>query len=76
MLSLYQEKSKQYDNVNYATTMSQLGRIRSLNKSDPSFLGFVEDLANLIEEKGLRVDWNKAISKHCPLHWENVLTIT
>ena len=54
MLSLYQEKSKQYNNVNYATTMSQLGRIRSLNKRDPSFLGFVKNLANLIEEKGLK----------------------
>jgi hypothetical protein len=53
MLSLYQESSSQYNNINYATTMSQLGKIRSVNKRDPSFIRFMDDLANSIDNKGL-----------------------
>jgi hypothetical protein len=53
ILSLYQEESTQYNNINYATTMSQLRKIRSVNKRDPSFIQFMDDLANVCEDKGL-----------------------
>ncbi len=33
--------------------MSQLRKIRSVDKRDPSFIRFVDDLANVIEDKGL-----------------------
>lgn len=55
ILSLYQEESKEFNNINYATTLPQLGRIRSTERKDPSFIQFLEDLATVIEEKGL--DW-------------------
>jgi hypothetical protein len=53
ILALYHEQSKDFNNVNFATTMSQLGRIQSVNKRDPSFAKFVDDLANIIEARGL-----------------------
>jgi hypothetical protein len=53
ILALYHEQCKDYNNVNLSTTMSQLGRIRSVDKRDPSFVKFVDDLANIIEARGL-----------------------
>jgi hypothetical protein len=53
LLNLYQNESNEFNNVNYATAMSQLQRIRSLNRRDPLFLKFVEDLAAKVEERGL-----------------------
>jgi hypothetical protein len=53
LLNLYQNESNKFNNVNYATTMSQLQRIRSLDRMDPLFLKFVDDLAAKIEERGL-----------------------
>ena len=38
--------------------MSQLGRIRSFDKSDPRFLAFLQGLAKMMEERGL--PWIKA----------------
>ena len=35
------------------TLMSQLGRIQSLDRSDPRFLAFLQALATMIEERGL-----------------------
>ena len=42
-----------FNNVNCATLMSQLGRIRSFDKSDPRFLVFLRELAEMINERGL-----------------------
>jgi hypothetical protein len=53
ILALYHEQSKHFNNVNLATSMSQLGRIRSVNTQDPTFLRFVDDLTNTIEARGL-----------------------
>lgn len=41
-----------FNNVNYATAMSQLGRIRSLDRSDPRFLAFLDSLSKTITELG------------------------
>ena len=48
MLTLFLDESLDYNDVNYATTMSQLGRIRSFPLDDPDFLVFFDDLANQI----------------------------
>jgi hypothetical protein len=48
ILALFHKESKDFNNVNFATTMSQLGKIRSVDKRDPSFVKFVVDLANRI----------------------------
>ena len=53
ILDLYEEESISYDTINYATTISQLARIRELDKEDPTFVRFTEELANLVEEKGV-----------------------
>jgi hypothetical protein len=53
ILALYHEESMDFSNVNLSTTMSQLGRIRPVDKRDPSFVKFVDELANIIEERGL-----------------------
>ena len=55
ILALYQKEGSRFNNVNYATTMTQLARIRAVNRRDKVFLQFVDDLANNIEAKGL--DW-------------------
>ena len=38
ILALYHEQSKDFNSVNLATTMSQLGRIQSVDNRDPSFV--------------------------------------
>jgi len=53
LLELAKEKQASFNNVNYATVMSQLGRIQSFNKADPHFQAFLQSLAVLIEERGL-----------------------
>ena len=53
LLSFAKQEQEQFDNVNYATLMSQLGRIPSLNKTDPRFLEILETLAQEIKERGL-----------------------
>lgn len=55
ILSLYGEESNEFNNVNYATAMMQFGRIRSIHRNDPSFVQFVQEMSNAVEEKGL--DW-------------------
>ena len=58
LLELALKEQRSFNNVNCATLMSQLGRIRSFNKADPRFVGFLEALAGRIEERGL--PWIKA----------------
>ena len=53
LLEVAEQKQASFNNVNYATLMSQLGRIRSLDRSDPRFLAFLRGLAKRIEERGL-----------------------
>ena len=53
LLELAKEEQASLNNVNYATIMSQLGRIRSFNKEDPRFVGFLKAMATKIEERGL-----------------------
>jgi hypothetical protein len=52
-MALYHEQSKDFNNIKLATTMSRLGKIRLVDKRDPSFVKFVDDLANMIEKRGL-----------------------
>jgi len=52
-LEVAEQEEESLNNVNYATIMSQLGRIRSFNKEDPRFLALLQALAALIEERGL-----------------------
>jgi hypothetical protein len=53
ILNLYQNEPNEFNNVNYATAMSQFQRIQSLDRRDPLFLKFVDDLAAKVEERGL-----------------------
>ena len=53
LLALAEQKQASFNNVNYATLMSQLGRIRSFNKRDPRFLTILTILAAMLEEQGL-----------------------
>ena len=53
LLEVAKEEQASFNNVNYATIMSQLGRIRSFNKEDPRFVGFLKATATKIEERGL-----------------------
>jgi len=58
LLELAAKEQNNFNNVNCATVMSQLGRIRSFNKADPLFLAYLKALAKRIEERGL--PWIKA----------------
>ena len=51
---LYEEEATNFNNVNYATMMSQLGRMHSLDRSYPVFLRFMDDLAEMMEQRGLQ----------------------
>ena len=51
---LYEEEATNFNNVNYATMMSQLGRIHSLDRSHPVFLRFLDDLAQMMEQRGIQ----------------------
>ena len=66
LLEVAEQKRANFDNVNYATVMSQLGRMRSFNKSDPRFLAFLQALATTIEEQGL--PWIQARSASNIIH--------
>ena len=46
-------EQRNFNNINCATVMSQLGRIHSFDKSDVRFVGFLEALASIIEKRGL-----------------------
>jgi len=66
LLELAEKEQASFNNVNYATVMSQLGRIRSLNKEDPGFLALLQSLAAFIEERGL--PWIQARSAANIIH--------
>ena len=53
LLIIAEQERRNFNNVNCATLMSQLGHIRSFDRSDPRFLEFVRELAETIEERGL-----------------------
>jgi len=53
LLELIIQEQRNLNNVNLATAMSQFGRIRSLNKSDPRFVSFLNVLAQIMKQKGL-----------------------
>jgi len=53
ILEVAKEEQTSFNDVNYATLMSQLGRIRSFNREDPRFVGFLKAMATVIEERGL-----------------------
>ena len=66
LLEVAEKEQASLNNVNYATIMSQLGRIRSFNKSDPRFLTFLQALATMLEERGL--PWIQARSASNIVH--------
>ena len=55
LLEFAEQEQRNFNNVNYATLMSQLGRMRSssFNQSDPRFLSILQTLATRMEERGL-----------------------
>ena len=53
LLEAAEVEQASFNNVNYATVMSQLGRIRSFDRSDPRFLAFLKAMATKLEEQGL-----------------------
>ena len=52
-MEVTEQEQANFNNVNYATVMSQLGRIWSLDRSDTRFLSFLRALATIIHERGL-----------------------
>ena len=60
ILNLYEHESNEFNNVNYATTLSQLSRIMRYDHDErtnihPVFVDFMDDLATRILQLGL--DW-------------------
>ena len=53
ILNLYTEKKQQFNPINYATVMSQMGRIRQGQKHDPLFLEFLSDLRAKFHANGI-----------------------
>jgi len=53
LLEYAHQERKGFDSVNCSTLMSQLGRIRSFDESDPRFQSFLRASANMIEQHGL-----------------------
>eukprot|EP00978_Attheya_sp_CCMP212_P043601 scaffold287250_cov45-Attheya_sp.AAC.1 len=49
MLLIHESEKEGFNNVNYATMMSQLGRIRFRDHRDPLFQAFLDDLGNQVE---------------------------
>ena len=54
ILLLYQEQKQHFNPVNYATVMSQLGRIRRMRNDDPIFDVFLADLSSKLHGNGIR----------------------
>jgi hypothetical protein len=54
MLLIHEKEKEGFNNLNYATMMSQLGRIRFVDRRDPLFKEFLDDLGNQVEVRGLR----------------------
>lgn len=53
ILVIHDKEKDGFDHVNYATTMSYLGRIQSVNRNDLAFHAFLEDLAQKLESRGI-----------------------
>ena len=56
LLEVAEQKQASFNNVNYATLMSQLGRIRSFNKQDPRFLAISKSIGHKDRRAGTAVD--------------------
>ena len=54
ILSLYEDQKEHFCPVNYATVMSQLGRIRHMRKDDPLLKKFLADLSTKLHENGIK----------------------
>jgi hypothetical protein len=52
ILLVYHFESTQFNDVNFSTTMSQLSKIKSFNKHDPTFIVLLDDLASQMQSKG------------------------
>lgn len=66
LLLFAEQERENLNNVNYATLMSQLGRIRSFDRADPRFLALLQALAAMMEERGL--PWVEARSATNIIH--------
>lgn len=53
ILAIHEAEKDSFDNVNYATTMSLLGRIQSVNPEDPLFNQFLDNLGSELEVRGV-----------------------
>ena len=53
ILGLYHEQKQYFNAVNHSTMMSQFGRIRHMQKDDPLFEGFLDDLSTKLDERGI-----------------------
>jgi hypothetical protein len=54
MLLIHKKEKESFDGVCYATMMSQLGRIRSVDSRNPNFSAFLDDLGNQVKVRGFR----------------------
>jgi uncharacterized protein YwqG len=57
ILDIYQTDRDKFSHFNYATTTSQLGRIRSLRKEDPRFEDLMFDIAAQLQNSATRSPW-------------------
>ena len=71
LLEFAAKEFSSFNNVNCATLMSQLGRIRSFDKSDPRFLVFLQELAERIKDRGLPWIQAQGSCEHHPRDWED-----
>ena len=62
MLSMYEKQKGSFSNINYATTMSQLGRIRSIRKDAPLLKAFLDDLSKKFDVHGFAWIGNQGIA--------------
>ena len=68
LLEVAEQERVNFNNVNYATVICQLGHMQSFNKNkeDPRFLAFLQALATAMEERGL--PWIQARSASNIIH--------
>ncbi|KAG7350403.1 hypothetical protein IV203_009763 [Nitzschia inconspicua] len=55
ILILYQQEKTIFNNVNFATAITQIARIQSVQRSDPLFQTLMDDLSSRIEDNG--IEW-------------------
>ena len=71
LLIFAEQERRNFNNVNCATLMSQLGRIQSLDRIGSSLCRVSTSIGKTVEDAGTAVDPGTVSCKHCPFHWED-----